>query len=852
MPSTSNKYLGNFGAAATTLYVPGATPVGSVLHVSLTVDVLNTWSGNTPTHGDRWRVTSGGTAGGSATVFDTTFLQNAAGTNYQSYPQPYGSGSNAAHFDSASNGVNLDGTGGANDSTYNLSFDVTATSACTALTFDSPYLTSGALWGLDNVVITADALPSYVPAGSPALGGTAAGLNGGSAASADRLPGGVRAADGSMTVDSPSVSSSGFGQSWAHAPQWTNNAGYSAGGESNGNGWVVSGLPSLVASGTPGASGSSIAVRDGGTDARWFDYNGSSYAQRFFGQDVLAHGSGEYTLTDTTGAVSTFYDFAVSPTAKQGKLKGFTDKGRNATTFTYNTDGTIDTVSRTDGTTTETFVYSYASGRISKVEQRRNGVTFRQIAYTYYGSGANHGNIGDLKYAVLEDGAGGEISTSYYRYYTSTGSTGYQGGLQYAFNGDAFARLRGTLTLGTDPDTVADGSLPDVADGYFEYDGLQRVTKQVLSGEGCACSGESGQGEYDITYTTFTNVTSVSSCAAVAASSYRTLATVTLPDMNQTSVYSNSFGETVARDFTVGTDRWRTYRQFDGQGRKTAEAQPSAVTGLEASDPTLVGYACGSGGYNHVSATTGQLSGTLYAQATTATTSTPGDVAGYAQYTFVQQGSDGTHKALTSITHSTTTATATTGSAHLYSVGDVVVVSGALTGAVQRHLPRHVRPDRHDVHLYDGVGPGRQCQRLQPGRRQAGPPEPPAIPRPHGRLDDGLLRGIRHRLPQHQPERRGEDELRLHVVPGHVPSVVRRHDPADRRHRRERAEHCRRDPDGDGPLRADGRHGRRGRVRERSPVRQRHRCADPVRHRLRHPLRRKRAGRRAGRLLADG
>ena len=190
-----------------------------------------------------------------------------------------------------------------------------------------------------------------------------------------------------MTVDSPSLSSSGFGLSSAHAPQWTNNAGYSAGGEINGNGWVVTGLPSLVASGTPGTSGSSIAARDGGTEARWFDYSGGSYAQRFFGQDVLAHGSGEYTLTDTTGTVSTFYDFTVSPTAQQGKLKGFTDKDGNATSLTYNTDGTIDTVSRTDGTTTETFAYTYASGRISNVKQQRNGVTFRQIDYTYYGSG---------------------------------------------------------------------------------------------------------------------------------------------------------------------------------------------------------------------------------------------------------------------------------------------------------------------------------------------------------------------------------------------------------------------------------------------------------------------------------
>ena len=98
------------------------------------------------------------------------------------------------------------------------------------------------------------------------------------------------------------------------------------------------------------------------------------------------------------------------------------------------------------------------------------------------------------------------------------------------------------------------------------------MTKQVLSGQGCACSGESGQGELDISYTTFPDATSVSSNASVAATSYRTLATVTLPDMNRTSVYSNSFGEPVADEFTDGTGHWRRYRQFDGRGRETMEA----------------------------------------------------------------------------------------------------------------------------------------------------------------------------------------------------------------------------------------------------------------------------------------
>jgi len=84
-----------------------------------------------------------------------------------------------------------------------------------------------------------------------------------------------------------------------------------------------------------------------------------------------------------------------------------------------------------------------------------SNVDYSTAVYTYYDGSESYGNVGDLMTATIEDGAGNPIGTDYYRYYTSAdaGTTGYVGGLKYAFTQSAYAELKAS---GVDPFTAAD------------------------------------------------------------------------------------------------------------------------------------------------------------------------------------------------------------------------------------------------------------------------------------------------------------------------------------------------------------------------------------------------------------
>ena len=96
--------------------------------------------------------------------------------------------------------------------------------------------------------------------------------------------------------------------------------------------------------------------------------------------------------------------------------------------------------------------------------------------------------------AVIEDGAGNALDTSYYRYYPSYG--GFDG-LKYVFNPDSFARLSAAVA---DPFTATDQQVAPYADNYFEYDAQRRVSKEVAQGMTCDCSNTGGQGTFTYSY----------------------------------------------------------------------------------------------------------------------------------------------------------------------------------------------------------------------------------------------------------------------------------------------------------------------------------------------------------------
>ncbi len=253
----------------------------------------------------------------------------------------------------------------------------------------------------------------------------------------------------------------------------------------------------------------------------------------------------------------------------------------------------------------------------------------RQVAYTYYASGEAHGNVGDLKLAV-QDASGNALDTKYYRYYVNE-STGYQHALKYVINPQSYARL--VAALGTNLSSLTDTQVAPYADNYFEFDAGQRVTKEIVQGQGCSgCSG--GQGTYLFSYFASSN--------ANGYNSWKHKTVETLPDGNQNIVYSNYVREVMLDIYlhTTSNLKWDTFYKYDSSGRLILTAMPSAITGYDDTKADLLNSV--NGNYQYMSDNSGLIYIQDYGTSTTATSSTPGDVIGYLKDTKVQQGELGT------------------------------------------------------------------------------------------------------------------------------------------------------------------------------------------------------------------
>jgi hypothetical protein len=405
----------------------------------------------------------------------------------------------------------------------------------------------------------------------------------------------------------------------------------------NGNGWVDTQTPYLIEiSGT-----STLALISNATTAEYFDLVGGVYHPRYFSQLQLAYDSTNhlFKLTDTLGYQVTFDDFSTSlPTLQQGQFESFTAPyGNVMSVISHATDGQIGEMQRstTSGgnTYTESFLYSYLtsgpnidllSGVVLR-EQVNSGswTTIRQVVYAYYDGTTSYGNARDLRTATIEDAATNVIDTWYYRYYTGE-TGGYIGGLKYAFSPASYARL--VAAVG-DPTTASDASVSAYADNYFEYDSDQRVVTEIVQGLGCtACSG--GLGTYTYTYTSSGNSPDFNAWAVKTVE--------TLPDGNQNTVYTNTYGEVMLIDYedTGTTQHWDTFNKFDSSGRLILTANPSAVTGYDDTYADLLNSV--SGNYQFMSDSAGLVQTYDYYTSTTATSSTAGGVSGYYQDTVIQ------------------------------------------------------------------------------------------------------------------------------------------------------------------------------------------------------------------------
>jgi hypothetical protein len=138
----------------------------------------------------------------------------------------------------------------------------------------------------------------------------------------------VRYADGLIQVSADDLWSDGFGVPWGQSRTWTNGA-YAVGG-SNGTGWLDVQAPYLIQ-----VSSTTVVAVTAGGNARYFDWTGQAWQERFFLLDSLTHTGGEFVLTDPSGNQLHFYDFATSlPLAQRGRFKSLVDPYGNSTSVT--------------------------------------------------------------------------------------------------------------------------------------------------------------------------------------------------------------------------------------------------------------------------------------------------------------------------------------------------------------------------------------------------------------------------------------------------------------------------------------------------------------------------------------
>jgi len=371
------------------------------------------------------------------------------------------------------------------------------------------------------------------------------------------------------------LSSGGFGRPWAHRRSYSNQL-LEDQDFGNGYNWLVKAWPYVVEE-----DADTVVVVFDSRQAFWFDKVGDSFVARFGAKQTLTHDEVNhlFKLTFPDGHVWQFHDLDQG-TYPEGIFKQVTTPGGQTTEATSYTGGRIGEVQRShtaEGTTTtESYLYTYLAsgenaGRLEYVTLRRRvdegaWSNIRRVHYTYYGSGEDHGSLGDLKTATRQHPSGeswvdGDVY--YYRYYKDGEQNGFAHGLKYALEPQAYKKLADDPEV-DDPFTAADTKVAEYACYYFQYDADRRVSKERVFG---------ASREYTFTYTDGTH--------ADGYNQWKRKTTETRPDGSQHIVYTNHIGQVLLRELKTQSadEHWIEYWKYDEDGRLILHANPSAISG---------------------------------------------------------------------------------------------------------------------------------------------------------------------------------------------------------------------------------------------------------------------------------
>lgn len=505
-------------------------------------------------------------------------------------------------------------------------------------------------WG-DKVVPQQSALSFQLKVGSwrdpvlPAYADTVVpghvGAGAGAAFGADgQDPGGmamnganVRYYNGEVYYQSTDLVSASLGNGWGHTRFYANQLGYNA-DWIGGNKWVVAQMPFLLqVKGEPATYGGPPRVNrlvavGGPNNMRWFEKQGAdTWVGFFFLPETLTHddANNEYVLADSFGNVTKFHDFKdVVPSWQRGKLKAFFDPAGNPTVIQY--AGTqISSITRGTGVSEEVWSYVYVLGAdnqqlVAQAEFRRGGNLVRRATYEYYGQASANGAPNDLMRVSTTEETGTVVNRQLYRYQYDPVTK--HSLLRLVVEGDNYERA---VQAGVDPEFATDVALEPFADHKFAYDALGRVTAHTTQGAGDSSRQDlDARGTFDYADLYVRNRRSLLPYQENHNRWHFKVSEVR-PNGSQLTVYANRAGAPMLKVLQAGGQTWRTFYEYDAQGRITLVANPSAVWGQDETRDDLLNNLGGSN-YQYIHDTQGFLRGSSYTGA------------GYLELTWLRHG----------------------------------------------------------------------------------------------------------------------------------------------------------------------------------------------------------------------
>ncbi len=391
----------------------------------------------------------------------------------------------------------------------------------------------------------------------------------------------IRYSSGEIQLTVSDLSSEGFGQPWGHTRSYGNRT-FEGSPATNGNGWFVNEMPFILKD-ADGSAGTIGIV----SKTKWFahttgpDFTGM-WKPKFSINGGLnqADPTADFVQVDSDGAKIKYWGNDNSHPLLQNRFKSSIDPAGHETYAVYDTYGRQTSFTRTDGSSSAGFTYTYygsgsVNDQLQTVTYSVNGVNVRRCNYAYYGASDSNGMPGDLKTAMVQQydtttNSWTTLTTSYYRYYVLGASNGFPSGLKFVIGPAAFARMM-SQTTPINPLTASDAALAQYADYYFEYDSYDRVTLETVDG---------GSLTSTFTYSTFG--------AYDDYNAWQSKTVETHPDGTENIIYMNYAGQVMLKVVKSGTDEWYTYFKYDDAGKGLLRAESSAVASYSESSPGLV------------------------------------------------------------------------------------------------------------------------------------------------------------------------------------------------------------------------------------------------------------------------